>query len=87
MGDHPVVAEPLEERPCLREVGQGSGTISLPHHGTGGAARLRRQHREGGLRIGAETPVAGWGGERCDWRYVAEVHADAAHDARTRAGP
>ena len=55
--------------------------------GTGGAARLRRQHGEQGLAIGAETPVAGWGGERCDWRYVAEVHADAAHDARTRAGP
>ena len=54
---------------------------------TGGAARLRRQHREGGLVIGAGSPVAGWGGERCDWRYVADVNADAAHDARARAGP
>jgi hypothetical protein len=54
---------------------------------TGGAASLRRQHREDGLVIGAESPLAGWGGERCDWRYVADVHADAAYDARTRAGP
>jgi len=23
----------------------------------------------------------------CDWRYVADVHADAADDARMRAGP
>jgi hypothetical protein len=53
---------------------------------TGGAASLRRQHGERGLAIGAETPVAGWGGERCDWRYVADVNADAAYDARTRAG-
>src|SRR2546421_90300 len=33
---------------------------------TGGAARLRRQHGERGLAIGPQTPVAGWGGERCD---------------------
>jgi hypothetical protein len=54
---------------------------------TGGAARLRRQQGERDLVIGAETPVAGWGGERCDWRYVANVNADAAYDARARAGP
>jgi hypothetical protein len=55
---------------------------------TGGAARLRRQHRERGLAIGAGTPVAAWGGERCDWRYVADVNADAAaYRARARPGP
>jgi len=54
---------------------------------TGGATRLRREHRQLGLTIGSATPVAGWGGERCDWRYVADVNADAAHDARARAGP
>jgi hypothetical protein len=50
-------------------------------------APLRRQHGERGLAIGAESPVSGWGGERCDWRYVADVNADAAHDARARAAP
>jgi hypothetical protein len=54
---------------------------------TGGAARLRRQHRERGLSIGSKTPVAGWGGEPGDNRYIADVFAEAAHRARTRAGP
>jgi len=53
----------------------------------GGVACLRRRHRERGLAIGPETPVASWGGESCDWRYVADVHADAARDARAGAGP
>lgn len=51
---------------------------------TGG---LREQHVERGLTIGPETPVAGWGGEDGDYRYVADVYADAAHLARARAGP
>jgi hypothetical protein len=54
---------------------------------TGGAARLRRQHRERDLTIGPETPVAGWGGEPGDNRYIADVFADAAYRARVRAGP
>jgi hypothetical protein len=54
---------------------------------TGGPAGLRRQHRERGLTIGPETPVAGWGGEPGDMHYVADVYADAAHLARTRASP
>ena len=54
---------------------------------TGGTASLRRQHRDRGLGIGPSTPVAGWGGEEGDYRYVADVYADAAHFARARAGP
>ena len=54
---------------------------------TGGVAHLRRQHGERGLAIGPETPVAGWGGERCDLNYVADVYSVAAAAARARAGP
>jgi len=52
---------------------------------TGGAVRLRRQHRERGMSIGPATPVAGWGGERGDNHYIADVFSDAAYDARARA--
>ncbi|TMC11686.1 MAG: DUF222 domain-containing protein [Chloroflexi bacterium] len=54
---------------------------------TGGPSDLRRQHRERGLEIGPETPVSRWLGEECDYHYVADVFADAAYLARTRAGP
>ena len=39
------------------------------------------------LHLGPATPVAGWGGERGDNHNIADVFADAAHDARTRASP
>ncbi|HEY4027223.1 MAG TPA: HNH endonuclease signature motif containing protein, partial [Candidatus Dormibacteraeota bacterium] len=54
---------------------------------TGGAAYLQRCHTEGGLAIVAATPSAGWGGERCDPNYVADVYSEAAFNARARAGP
>ncbi len=54
---------------------------------TGGVTHLRQQHRERGLAIGPETPVAGWGGERCDLNYVADVYSAASASARARAGP
>ena len=54
---------------------------------TGGSAHLRREHGERGLAIGPETPVAGWGGERCDVSYVADVHLEACASLRVRAGP
>lgn len=52
---------------------------------TGGSAALRRQHAGRGRPIGPETPVAGWGGEPGDTRYIADVFADAAYRARARA--
>jgi Domain of unknown function (DUF222) len=54
---------------------------------TGGAAKLREEHRERGLAIDSETPVAGWRGERGDNHYIADVFAEAAWFARARAGP
>ena len=54
---------------------------------SGGAALLRREHGQRGLAIGPETPVAGWGGERCDVSYVADVHLEACASLRARAGP
>jgi hypothetical protein len=53
---------------------------------TGGAAHLRRGHRERGLAIGPETPVSGWGGERGDLHYIADVFSEGALRARARAG-
>ena len=66
--------------------------IAPPHRepldlATGGAVHLRRQHGERGLAIGPQTPVAGWGGERCDLNYVADVYSVAAAAARARASP
>ena len=57
--------------------------------GTGGGAHLRERHGERGLAIGPETALAGWGGERGDLHYVADVNLEAAARARAlaRAGP
>jgi hypothetical protein len=54
---------------------------------TGGAAKLRREAGERGLAIDGRTPAAGWGGERGDNHYIADVFAEAAWFARARAGP
>jgi hypothetical protein len=53
----------------------------------GGGAALRRGHRERGLAIDAETPLAGWRGEPGDLDYVADVYACASAQVRARAGP
>ena len=45
-----------------------------------------RIHYKRSLAIRPETPVAGWGGERCDLNYVADVYSVAAA-ARARASP
>jgi hypothetical protein len=54
---------------------------------TGGSTHLRERHAERGLAIGPETALAGWGGERGDLHYIADVNLEAAARARARAAP